>query len=60
MPTKEVLEITRDNEEEIHVTIVDRSIMIYNTATDATAWCTTISLSDWGSINKFVNDQLIK
>jgi hypothetical protein len=60
MYTKEVLEVTRDDQEEIHVTVDDRSVLIYNTATDATAWYTKISLADWEAINKFVNQQLIK
>lgn len=36
------------------------SLMVYNNATDATAWCIEISLSDFDRIKDFINQQLIK
>jgi len=59
MAAKTVLQLERFTEEPISIEVENGKITIYNKATDATAWCVNISLSDWEEIKKFVNDKTI-
>jgi len=60
MPTKEFLELTSSDEQDVRVCVIERAVCIYNTATDATAWSVNISLADWDVIKDFIGKQLIR
>lgn len=59
MATQEVLKVTC-GEDEINISVREDNICVYNSETDARAWCFLLSISDWDAVKEYIEERIEK